>query len=44
MYDKGPFKTVLGDISFDNKGDITRPDYVLYTWKKVGDKVTYVQD
>jgi branched-chain amino acid transport system substrate-binding protein len=44
MYDTGPFKTVLGDISFDNKGDITRPDYVLYTWKKVGDKVTYVQD
>jgi len=44
MYGKGPFKTVLGDISFDNKGDITRPDYVLYTWKKVGDKVTYVQD
>ena len=44
MYDKGPFTTVLGDISFDNKGDITRPDYVLYTWKKVGDKVTYVQD
>jgi branched-chain amino acid transport system substrate-binding protein len=44
MYDKGPFKTVLGDISFDNKGDITRPDYVLYTWKKVGDKITYVQD
>lgn len=44
MYSKGPFSTVLGDISFDNKGDITRPDYVLYTWKKVGDKVTYVQD
>jgi len=29
-----PFKTVIGDISFDKKGDITRPDYVVYTWKK----------
>ena len=45
MYGKGPFKTVLGDISFDAKGDITRPDYVLYTWKKGADgKITYVQD
>jgi branched-chain amino acid transport system substrate-binding protein len=44
MYGKGPFKTAMGDISFDAKGDITRPDYALYTWKKVGDKVTYVQD
>ena len=44
MYGKGPFNTVLGNISYDEKGDITRPDYVLYTWKKVGDKVTYVQD
>lgn len=38
------FKTVIGDISFDKKGDITRPDYVMYTWKKVGDKVTYVEN
>jgi branched-chain amino acid transport system substrate-binding protein len=42
MYGKGPFKTVLGDISFDAKGDITRPDYALYTWKKNAEgKVTY---
>jgi branched-chain amino acid transport system substrate-binding protein len=29
-----PFKTVIGDLSFDKKGDITRPDYVVYVWKK----------
>ena len=27
-------KTVLGDLAFDKKGDITRIDYTLYTWKK----------
>ncbi len=37
------FKTVIGDLSFNEKGDITRPDYVMYTWQKVGDKITYVQ-
>jgi branched-chain amino acid transport system substrate-binding protein len=34
MYGGDAFKTVIGDIGFDKKGDITRPDYVLYTWKK----------
>ncbi|MFY8115288.1 MAG: branched-chain amino acid ABC transporter substrate-binding protein [Rhabdaerophilum sp.] len=39
------FKTVIGDLSYDKKGDITRPDYVMYTWKKGADgKVTYVQN
>jgi branched-chain amino acid transport system substrate-binding protein len=38
------FKTVIGDLKYDKKGDITRPDYVMYTWKKVGDKITYVED
>jgi branched-chain amino acid transport system substrate-binding protein len=37
-----PFKTVLGELSFDKKGDITRPDYVVYTWKKGPDgKIDY---
>jgi branched-chain amino acid transport system substrate-binding protein len=27
------FKTVLGDISFDGKGDIKQPAYVWYIWK-----------
>ena len=44
MHSGKAFKTVIGDLAFDKKGDITRPDYVLYTWKKVGDKITYVQD
>ena len=38
------FKTVIGDLAYDKKGDITRLDYVMYTWKKVGDKITYVQN
>jgi branched-chain amino acid transport system substrate-binding protein len=36
------FKTVIGDLTFDKKGDITRPDYVVYVWKKGADgKITY---
>jgi len=38
------FKTVLGDISYDKKGDLTKLDYVMYIWKKdAGGKLTYVQ-
>jgi len=29
---KGKFQTVLGDISFDSKGDVTAPGYVWYIW------------
>ena len=36
------FKTVIGDIAYDKKGDITRPDYVMYVWKKGADgKIDY---
>jgi branched-chain amino acid transport system substrate-binding protein len=39
------FKTVIGELSFDKKGDITRPDYVMYTWKKGPDgKISYFQN
>ncbi len=39
------FKTVIGDISYDKKGDITRADYVTYTWRRGADgKITYVED
>ncbi len=31
------FKTVIGDISYDKKGDVTRPDYIVYQWKKGAD-------
>jgi branched-chain amino acid transport system substrate-binding protein len=38
------FHTVIGDISYDKKGDITRLDYVMYVWKKdASGKITYVQ-
>lgn len=30
--------TVIGPIGYDKKGDITRPDYVMYVWKN-GDYV-----
>ncbi|GAB1583309.1 branched-chain amino acid ABC transporter substrate-binding protein [Phyllobacterium phragmitis] len=45
MKEKGPFKTVLGDISFDEKGDPKLPGYVMYKWQKGEDgKYTYVQE
>ncbi|HSI39829.1 MAG TPA: branched-chain amino acid ABC transporter substrate-binding protein [Xanthobacteraceae bacterium] len=31
-----PFKTVLGTLNFDKKGDRTNLDYVLYVWKDGG--------
>jgi branched-chain amino acid transport system substrate-binding protein len=38
------FKTVLGDIAYDKKGDITKLDYVMYIWKKdASGKITYVE-
>ncbi len=30
---KGKFKTVIGDFSFDKKGDPTLPPYTIYEWK-----------
>ena len=27
------FDTVLGSLSFDDKGDVTLPGYVFYEWK-----------
>ena len=29
----GPWKSVIGDISFDKKGDVTKPAYVFYQWE-----------
>jgi len=40
----GTYKTVIGDRSYDKKGDVTKADYVMYTWKKQGDKIKAVQD
>jgi branched-chain amino acid transport system substrate-binding protein len=36
------FKTVIGDIGFDAKGDVTAPGYVFYEWKS--GKYDYYRD
>ena len=54
MHAGKPFKTVLGDISFDRKGDVSndgyvvggkkKDRYVLYIWKKGPDgKISYFE-
>jgi branched-chain amino acid transport system substrate-binding protein len=44
MHSGMTFKTVLGDLSYDKKGDRTNLDYVMYIWKKNPDgKITYKQ-
>src|SRR3954452_24429294 len=38
------FKAVIGEMSYSKKGDITRPDYVMYVWKKDSSgKITYTE-
>ena len=38
------FKTVIGELSYDKKGDVTRLDYVVYVWKKdASGKITYAE-
>jgi branched-chain amino acid transport system substrate-binding protein len=34
--DAGEFETVLGKLSFDDKGDVDIPGYVFYEWKDGG--------
>ena len=35
---------MLGDLGYDEKGDITKLDYVMYIWKKGADgNISYVQ-
>ena len=44
MHSGMKFKTVLGELSFDKKGDITKLDYVMYIWKKdASGKINYVE-
>jgi len=44
MHSGMAFKTVLGDISYDKKGDRTSMDFVWYVWAKNADgKLTYHQ-
>ena len=55
MHSGTAFNTVLGDLAFDRKGDVsndgyvvggTKKDrYVLYTWKKGPDgRITYFEN
>jgi branched-chain amino acid transport system substrate-binding protein len=44
MHSGMAFHTVLGDISYDKKGDRTTVDFVWYVWKKDADgKISYHQ-
>jgi branched-chain amino acid transport system substrate-binding protein len=44
MHSGMPFHTVIGDVSYDKKGDRTTVDYVWYVWKKGADgKIGFVQ-
>jgi branched-chain amino acid transport system substrate-binding protein len=38
----GTFDTVLGDLDFDDKGDVTLPGYVMYEWK--GGQYDYLEE
>ena len=37
------FTTAVGDISFDRKGDIVQPGFVVNVWKKVGARIKPVE-
>jgi branched-chain amino acid transport system substrate-binding protein len=44
MHSGQKFSTVIGDISYDAKGDVTRLDYVMYVWTKdASGKISYVE-
>jgi branched-chain amino acid transport system substrate-binding protein len=44
MHSGRKFSTVIGDISYDTKGDVTRLDYTMYVWKKdASGKITYTE-
>src|SRR5205085_2475584 len=39
------FKTVIGDLVYDRKGDTTRPNYVMYVWRKgANGKITFAEE
>jgi branched-chain amino acid transport system substrate-binding protein len=41
----GPWKTAIGDISYNEKGDVAVAGYVIYTWQKQADGTfTYIQN
>jgi branched-chain amino acid transport system substrate-binding protein len=45
MHSGATFHTVIGDLSFDKKGDLGKAGYVMYTWKNGPDgKITYFEN
>ena len=45
MHSGKAFNTVIGEISYDKKGDRTNVDYVWYVWSKGADgKITYHEE
>ncbi len=42
LHSGASFSTVLGSISYDDKGDIKQPGFVVFEWRKVDGKVTPV--
>ena len=38
------FKTVIGEIAFDQKGDVARPSYAVFVWRKdASGRMTYTE-
>ena len=45
LKDGSVWKTVIGDISYDAKGDLVKPGFVMYTVKKTADgKLEFAQN
>ena len=45
MHSGKPFHTVIGDLSYDKKGDLQQAAYVMYTWKAGPDgKISYFEN
>ncbi len=44
MHSGMDFKTVIGTLSYDAKGDVTRADYTVFVWRKGEDgKISYYE-
>ena len=37
LHGGAPLRTVLGEIAFDARGDLTRPPFAVYAWRKLPD-------
>ncbi|WP_448952820.1 branched-chain amino acid ABC transporter substrate-binding protein [Labrys neptuniae] len=45
MHSGKAFKTVIGDVAYDEKGDMKQIDYVIFSWKKGPDgKIDFFQN